>query len=364
MRLLRLGWYSALFVVTAATSASANPQAASPRAGKDIYETICTTCHGPDGKGGVNLELEKTVTPPDFSDCRFARREADSDWLAVAHNGGPARGFSPLMPPWGVAYSTDELAGVVAHLRTFCQDDRWPRGELNLPRPLVTAKAFPEDEAVVGVTSRSGHVVTTLIYERRFGALNQFEVVVPIASHDAAGDRTTGLGDVALEYKRTVAHSLARGHIVSVTGELKLPTGRESRGLGDGVVVFEPFVTVGQLLPRESFLQAQAGFAFPASGDHDNEVFWRVAAGRTFEQGRFGRSWSPMLELVAARPLASGHSVDWDVVPQMQVTLNARQHVRVSGGVRMPVTDRDRRSSAVMVYLLWDWFDGGFRDGW
>jgi hypothetical protein len=34
-------------------------------------------------------------------------------------------------------------------VRTFCASDAWPRGELNLPRALVTEKAFPEDEAVL-----------------------------------------------------------------------------------------------------------------------------------------------------------------------------------------------------------------------
>ena len=29
------------------------------RTGRQVYESTCTTCHGPDGKGGVNLELEK-----------------------------------------------------------------------------------------------------------------------------------------------------------------------------------------------------------------------------------------------------------------------------------------------------------------
>lgn len=361
-RLLLIGGtLAAALLFTAAPTAA---QTSTPRTGRQVYESTCATCHGPDGKGGVNAELEKIVTPPDFSDCRFANREADADWLAVAHNGGPVRGFSPLMPPWGATYTTPELEAAVAHLRTFCQDARWPRGELNLPRPLVTAKAFPEDEAVVSVTSRSGSLVTTLIYEKRFGALNQFEVVVPIASVQNGEGRSVGLGDVALEFKRTLAHSLARGNIVSVTGEVKLPTGRESKGLGDGVVVFEPFVTFGQVLPSDAFLQAQAGFEFPASSDHVNEAFWRVALGRTFEQGRFGRAWSPMVELVAGRELGEGHTAAWDVVPQMQITLNTRQHVRVSGGVRLPLNDREHRSTALVAYLLWDWFDGGFRDGW
>jgi mono/diheme cytochrome c family protein len=52
-------------------------QAAAPvRTGQQVYETICVTCHGPDGKGGVNLELEKVIELPDFSDCSFRQSRA------------------------------------------------------------------------------------------------------------------------------------------------------------------------------------------------------------------------------------------------------------------------------------------------
>jgi hypothetical protein len=340
-------------------------EAATRRTGREVYESACIACHGPDGRGGVNPELEKIAPPPDFTDCAFAAREPDRAFLAVAHKGGPARGFSALMPSWEALYTDEELQLAISHLRTFCTDERWPRGELNLPRPLVTAKAFPEDELVVSTAGQSGALTTRVHYERRFGALNMFEIILPIASvNRASGGRSTSIGDIALEYKRTLAHSLDRGNIVSVTGEFVLPTGSEPRGLGNGYAVFEPFVTFGQLLPRDSFVQFQGGFAFPLEGGHDDEVFWRAAIGTSLQQGRFGRLWSPMLEILAARPLASGAKTEWDLLPAMQVTINARQHVRLAGGLRLPVTDADARRKSVIVYLLWDWYEGGFLQGW
>ena len=143
-----------------------------------------------------------------------------------------------------------------------------------------------------------------------------------------------------------------------------LPTGSERRGLGKGYAVFEPFATFGQLLPRDSFIQMQGGFAIPLEGGHDDEVFWRAAVGKSFEQSRFGRVWSPMVEILFARPLASDTKASWDLLPGVQVTLNARQHVRLAGGVRLPVTDADVRKKSVIVYLLWDWYEGGFLQGW
>ena len=255
----------------------------------------------------------------------------------------------------GGAYTEEELRLAVRYIRTFCTDQRWPRGELNLPRPLVTAKAFPEDEVVATTSANADSVVTKFIYEKRFGPLNQIEIIVPLSSVERTGSgRATGVGDIALEYKRVLGHSLARGNIVSATAEFVLPTGSESKGLGGGIAVFEPFVTFGQMLPRDGFVQAQVGFAIPMNSGHDREVFWRAAVGKTFEQGRFGRIWSPMLEVLAARPLVSGAPIEWDLLPGAQVTLNTRQHVRLAGGVRLPVTDADVRRKSLIVYLLWD----------
>ncbi len=56
------------------------------------------------------------------------------------------------MPAFGDALAGAEIELVIGHLRTFCTDDAWPRGELNLPRPLVTEKAFPENEAVASTS--------------------------------------------------------------------------------------------------------------------------------------------------------------------------------------------------------------------
>jgi hypothetical protein len=33
-------------------------------------------------------------------------------------------------------------------------------------------------------------------------------------------------------------------------------------------------------------------------------------------------------------------------------------------GVRTPLNNRSDRDTQVVVYLLWDWFDGGFLQGW
>ena len=48
----------------------------------------------------------------------------------------------------------------------------------------------------------------------------------------------------------------------------------------------------------------------------------------------------------------------------MQVALNKRQHVRLNVGVRTPMNNTTGRDTQLMFYVLWDFFDGGLREGW
>jgi mono/diheme cytochrome c family protein len=357
-----------LIVILSTGSAPAIAQTVS-RSGGDVYKVACAACHGADGRGTTPTLLGFDTPVPDFTDCSFSTVEPDADWMAVSHDGGPARGFDRRMPAFGDALSDAELQRVLDHIRRFCASSAWPRGELNMPRPLVTEKAFPENEVVLTTTVNStgaGEVGNEFLYEQRLGARTQYEVVIPVVAQEGdTGGWNRGLGDVAFAVKHVLAHSVERGHILSAAGEVIFPTGKESQGLGSGVTIFEPFVAFGQLLPADSFVQAQAGFELPFDTDRaGREAFWRVAIGKTFTQGRFGRSWSPIVEWLASRDLEDDASVHWDVVPQMQVTLNRRQHIMINVGVRIPVNERSGRSTQVITYFLWDWFDGGLLDGW
>jgi len=304
---------------------------------------------------------------PDFTDCSFGTREPDADWAAVIHDGGPARAFAEIMPAFGEALSAEQILGLVDYLRTFCRSAAWPRGDLNLPRPLVTEKAFPEDEAVwttaVAAEGR-GAVENTFVYEHRIGARNHVELSVPFVVQRSGGSGWSGgIGDIAFDFKRVLYHDLDRGSIFSVVGEVSLPSGNKARGFGKGVTVFEPFVAFGQILPKDSFLQFQGGFELPAH-DLEKEAFFRFAGGKTFVQGSFGRSWTPMMELLGAREFATGAQTAWDLLPQVQITLSKRQHIMMNVGARVPVNNSGQRNTQILFYLLWDWFDGGLLDGW
>jgi hypothetical protein len=272
------------------------------------------------------------------------------------------------MPAFGQVLSPEQIASVIDYLRGFCADPRWPRGELNLPRPLVTEKAFPENEALftTSVARDPVSLGTEIIYERRLGARGQYEIIIPfvLEKRDARVGWNRGLGDVEVAYKHVLWHSLRTGSIWSLGGEVSLPSGKETLGLGKGHTVVAPFMAFGQILPRDSFLQFQGGLEHQLTNGNSNEAFWRFALGKTLTQGRTGRAWSPIVEAVAAKTLEAGMSTEWDVVPQIQVTLSKRQHIMVNAGFRVPINNRSGRHTTFAMYLLWDWFDAGLLTGW
>ncbi len=346
-----------------------------PETGPEIYLYACANCHGYDGKGQPQSRLGFADPLPDFTDCDFAVREPDSDWVGVAAQGGPSRGFSEMMPAFAHVLTVEQIEKAVGHIRTFCTDKNWPSGELNLPRALFTEKAYLEDEAVItaSVSEDLDRISGEIVYEQRFGPRNQVEIKVPFGWSEMtvpgelgpATDWASSLGDVAVGVKRAIYHNIKGGSIFSAAAEIILPTGDEARGFGKGTFVFEPFVSFGQILPAEFFLHSQAGLEIPTKTESaKNEAFLRLVLGRTFTSGPWGRAWSPMVELLASRELVSGEEINWDVVPEIQVTLNKRQHIMFNVGVRIPVNNTSGRDVRLVAYLLWDWFDGGFFEGW
>ncbi len=343
--------------------------------GEQIFLAACATCHAADGTGspesvvGFELPLSNGHDFPDFTDCATNTVEPLGDWMAVAHRGGPVRALDRHMPAFGDALSDDQIEQAVKYLWTFCADPSWPRGDLNLPRAFFTEKAFPENETVwtTGVTTSGAKGVTNeLVYEHRIGARGQYEVKLPFGVQQAepGGAWNRGIGDVELAVRRTFYASYDRGSIFAAGGAVTLPTGKEDLGLGNGFTIFEPFAMWGQILGTNGFLQIHTGFEIPS--DHtrgENEGFFRTALGYTLAQDQgFGRAWSPMAEVLIAKP--EGGSTEWDLVPQVQVSLSKLQHILLSVGVRVPLNERENRKPQFLTYFLWDWFDGGLFQFW
>src|SRR6266436_7985324 len=321
--------------------------------GEQIFKSACVACHGPDGKGTPKSisGFEPPRTFPDFTACDQTTPEDNTAWKAIITHGGPTRGFSQIMPSFGQALTSGQIDQVIEYLRGFCRDPKWPRGELNLPRALVTEKAYPEDEVVIstGLNATGAPGGTThIIHEQRFGIKNQIEVDVPINYQDINHTWYGGVGDTTLGLKRVMfsrlqSDSILRpsGSILSLFSGAILPTGNRARGFGTGTTTFETFAAFDQLFPTNTFVQFQMGADLPRHTDiAPQAVFWRTAVGQSFAQDHgLGRLWSPMVEFLADRDLVDGAKTNWDILPEMQVTISRRQHVRANIGVRTPLNN-------------------------
>jgi mono/diheme cytochrome c family protein len=355
--------------------ASSEPLLRADVSGEEIYRQACAACHSVDGSGqpqstvGFQLPLPNGHGFPDFNDCATNTVEPFADWIAVVHRGGPVRALDRHMPAFGDALTSEQIERAVKYIGTFCKDPSWPRGDLNLPRAFFTEKAFPENETVwtAGVVGSGAKSMTNeLVYEHRIGARGQYEVTLPIAAAQQVpgGAWSRGIGDVEFAVRRTFYANLDRGSIFAAGGAIVAPTGKENEGLGNGFWTYEPFAMWGQMIGTSAFVQVHAGVEFPSDQAAGNtEGFARTAFGYTFtrDQG-FGRAWTPMMEVLTAMP--DGGATEWDVVPQVQISLSKLQHILINVGVRVPLNEREERKPEVLTYFLWDWFDGGLFQFW
>jgi mono/diheme cytochrome c family protein len=379
----RAGFIAILLASTVLRAAPGDlPRQLGLRSGAAIYAAACVACHGAHGEGTPEsiAGFTRPETFPHFDTCDETTPESTRDWKAVIRDGGPARGFSPIMPAFGDALSSAEIDAVLVQLRSFCSEPGWAVGELNVPRALFTEKAFPESESVLTTsvnTRGAAGIDGEFAYERILSRRDQLEVAVPFSRLHEDGERATGLGDVAVGVKHVLFADLAQGSplplylrtgsILALQGEVVLPTGDAARGLGTGQTVIGVFAAYDRLLPARTFLQLQAGADLPvhASDAVPRAAFLRAAFGRSFSGADgLARLWSPMLEVVGNRDLIAGARTEWDVVPEFQVTLSQRQHVRLAFGYRMPLNDAANRPRQFTFYFLWDWFDGGLLEGW
>jgi mono/diheme cytochrome c family protein len=125
---------AAVLAIAASSGLLAQATGHDGKNGADLYRDACIACHGQDGRGMPQSVTSFELPLPDFTDCNFATREPNPDWLAIMHEGGPARAFDRKMPAFGQVLTQDELEQTLGYVRGFCPNRSWPPGDLNLPR--------------------------------------------------------------------------------------------------------------------------------------------------------------------------------------------------------------------------------------
>lgn len=329
---------------------------------KEIYDGACASCHGVDGRGAPQ-GTAISVPLPDFTDCSFITREGDGNWRYLLAHGGEGLGLSPQMPAFGGVLNDREIQAALDYIRVFCHDTRWPRGELNFRRLLVTGKAYPEDEALLIEDFTKGRNgvrdwITELAVERRVGARSQVEVSVPLAAHAVTDGATTGgVGDVTLAFSHVLYADLPSLTIFAAGVDLVLPTGDRNRGLGEGTVSFEPSLLAGKQI-RDLVIQAQINGVAPVDENRaDRGVRYRFAL--SYPLSPLKQAWVPSVEVEALQDVtAKQHNLF--VTPQIYKGVSRRGHIAVAVGAQIPVAgDADPFDYRVLAFLLWEYTDGG-----
>jgi mono/diheme cytochrome c family protein len=87
-------------------------------AGKQTFMTICTPCHGQEGKGDGPASVSLDPKPRNLTDPGYMKGLDDRYVFELVSRGGVAVGRSPLMPAQP-GLSADDIRNVVAYVRTL-----------------------------------------------------------------------------------------------------------------------------------------------------------------------------------------------------------------------------------------------------
>ena len=254
--------------------------------GREIFEQNCIMCHGEDAKGTGQLAAALPVRPANLTDCKLTAEDSEEVVQGIIRHGGPYAGRSSVMPAFETVLSHSDIEDVARYVKSLCADPDWVPEELNFPRPLITGKAFPEQEMLVGGRfGRNGEKVNEYsgVLDYRVNGLTNIEIRSRALSiKPDIGPTESGLGDTVLSVKRVVAFSPRYRTLASAGVELTLPTGSDRRGLGEGSFVFEPNFRAG-VDWKQFVVQVAGALAFPARTSNINsEGKLDVAIGRYF----------------------------------------------------------------------------------
>jgi mono/diheme cytochrome c family protein len=85
-----------------------------PVKGKTIYERLCVTCHGAQGKGDGPAGPMMTPRPADFTSAKI-KSKPDSELLKSIQDGRPPT----TMPGFQEQLSAQQLSDVLAYIRSL-----------------------------------------------------------------------------------------------------------------------------------------------------------------------------------------------------------------------------------------------------
>jgi len=112
---------SALFLTLLAPGLGLAQSKGDAKAGKAKYDTLCVGCHGATGKGDGAAAATLNPKPADYTNCKEMGKLSDDYLHKIIKEGGQAMKKSPMMPPWGASLNEQDLANMVAYIKSFCK---------------------------------------------------------------------------------------------------------------------------------------------------------------------------------------------------------------------------------------------------
>ena len=89
-------------------------------AGKAIYERLCVSCHGADGRGG-RLAGMLPAAPRNLADATYLQSRSAEHLFVVIKDGSAAAGLSDAMPGFGNQLDDQAIHNTVAYVQTLAQ---------------------------------------------------------------------------------------------------------------------------------------------------------------------------------------------------------------------------------------------------
>ena len=99
--------------------ATAAAPAADVNPGKAKFDSLCASCHGPEGKADGPAVQAMNPKPRNFHDKAWQAKVDDAHIIKVITQGGGAAGLSSMMPAMGAMLNDGEVAGIVKMIRDW-----------------------------------------------------------------------------------------------------------------------------------------------------------------------------------------------------------------------------------------------------
>ena len=112
-----------------------------PAVGKDIYERLCTNCHGSTGDGGRMAGM-LPVLPTNLADAAYMKGRSEDQIFRIIKGGSAALGLSDAMPGFSSQLNDQEIRDTVAYVRTLAASHS---SETAQPDTLGTVSARQSD---------------------------------------------------------------------------------------------------------------------------------------------------------------------------------------------------------------------------